>query len=643
MAVPSFRRRLKGEALADITRRGFLMLGAGSCAGLASCAARPAPEEPADEASEGQPTEDDAQQPEPAAPVVVEACLFSAPQTVDPALCPYGSGATVAAHLFAGLARWASVDGAPAIVPDVAESLPEPQDNGDGTVTLTYTIRDSARWSDGQFVNAQDFVFSWDRAARLAVGTERESLFRDVVGFSDLLAWAAEGAGEGADYDGARPSLAVAAVDEVTLAVTLARRGPHWDEALASPCLFPVREDVVRFDGWSTDPSMCISNGAFTLAGWEAGSVITLDANPYYHDAALVGPQTLELFLSEDVANRVSNFDNGTWQVVDVTSLGGTPALVRDHPRTLVTSRVAATYAACWDVNREVLPASPEMGEEDYQRAQAALRRAVCASVDRDRLADEVLMAGQAPARSLVPWCVRDAADDYNVGAPHVDEVEGLPDDPHEAAAARIDRGRADIAALVAPEGEGADAPALSVSIARGPAELAIGADEFLLDALVRLGFDAELVSSARDDQRAVVAAQPHDITCVDLRAPLLDPACFLEAFTSTSDANCCGLGTGRHASAAIYDLDLGDLGLDVHVEGGTWSETYDLVVGMALDAGDSGLRVALLRRAEALLVQTGAVCPLFLCADALLLGAGCDAVLTSPMGTTYLHGVALP
>lgn len=65
-------------------------------------------------------------------------CLASEPDTIDPALNSSVDGATMVAHLFQGLAKWAQdSEGHLKIVADAATELPEGKVNDDGTVTYT--------------------------------------------------------------------------------------------------------------------------------------------------------------------------------------------------------------------------------------------------------------------------------------------------------------------------------------------------------------------------------------------------------------------------------------------------------------------------------------------------------------------------
>ena len=78
---------------------------------------------------------------------VINVCLASEPDTIDPALNSAVDGATMLAHLFSGLAKWSQdADGNLQIVADAATELPEgvemvmPGDNVTMTVQLIAPI-----------------------------------------------------------------------------------------------------------------------------------------------------------------------------------------------------------------------------------------------------------------------------------------------------------------------------------------------------------------------------------------------------------------------------------------------------------------------------------------------------------------------
>lgn len=133
-------------------------------------------------------------------------CIASEPDTLDPALNSAVDGATMVAHLFAGLSTWAQTDdGKLEILPDCAVELPDPVVNDDGTVTYTYTLVDGLKWSDGKDLTAKDFEFAWKRAASSELGADYGYMFEVIKGYTT---------------DGSDPkaeNLAVTAVDNKTL------------------------------------------------------------------------------------------------------------------------------------------------------------------------------------------------------------------------------------------------------------------------------------------------------------------------------------------------------------------------------------------------------------------------------------------
>ena len=178
-------------------------------------------------------------------------CLASEPLTIDPALNSAVDGATMLAHLFAGLAKWSEDEnGNLIIVADAAEELTEGVVNADGTVTYTYTLRDGLTWSDGQAVTASDFVFAWNRAASPALAGDYNYMFDVVKGYAEM--WESKDSGEVdkegnpiPEYINPDAKLAVEATDDKTLVVTLNNEVTYWNELLAFPTYYPVREDVV--------------------------------------------------------------------------------------------------------------------------------------------------------------------------------------------------------------------------------------------------------------------------------------------------------------------------------------------------------------------------------------------------------------
>ena len=267
---------------------------------------------------------------------LLNVCIGSEPDTIDPALNSAVDGATLVSHLFAGLAKWDQDDnGNLVIVPDCAAELPEGVANDDGTVTYTYTLKDGLKWSDGQPLTAKDFEFAWKRAA--------------VEGFGDYYYMFEV-------IKGAPNDLAVEAIDDKTLTVTLNNAVAYWNELLAFPTYFPVREDVVANENWATDPSTYVCNGAYTISSWEHSSNIVMTKNENYHDAANVSMKQIKYFLSDDSNNMLVNFKNGSWQLIDDVPTNEIASLKTEYPEEFVIAGQIGTYYVCWNINEDLLP-----------------------------------------------------------------------------------------------------------------------------------------------------------------------------------------------------------------------------------------------------------------------------------------------
>ena len=266
----------------------------------------------------------------------ISVCIASEPDVLDPALNSAVDGATLDSHLFAGLAKWDQDEtGKLVITADCATELPEGVVNEDGTVTYTYTLRDGLKWSDGQPVTAKDFEFAWKRAASEELGADYGYMLECIKGYPN--------------------DLAVEATDDKTLVVTLNNAIAYWNELLAFPSYFPVREDVVANEGWCTDASTFVSNGAYKMTGWDHNSVITLTKNENYWDAENVTMKEIKFYLSDDANNMLTNFKNGDWLLIDDVPTNEIATLKTEYPTEFKVAGQIGTYYVCWNINEDLL------------------------------------------------------------------------------------------------------------------------------------------------------------------------------------------------------------------------------------------------------------------------------------------------
>lgn len=185
----------------------------------------------------------------------------------DPANSISADSKSVINNTLEGLMRNTGEGAAPAM----AQQMPEEKVNEDGTVTLTYTLRE-ATWSDGQPVTAGDFAFAWKRCADPENQMSNAYLMSVLANYDDIAAGLAD-----------IEELDVKAVDDTTLEVTLKQPTAYFNELLCLPAFMPLREDVAGTDSsWSKDPQRAVANGPFVFAGYTEGKELILKKNDNY-------------------------------------------------------------------------------------------------------------------------------------------------------------------------------------------------------------------------------------------------------------------------------------------------------------------------------------------------------------------------
>ena len=526
-------------------------------------------------------------------------------------------------------AKWSQdADGNLVIAPDAAEELVEGVENEDGTVTYTYTLRDGLVWSDGQPVTAGDFEFAWQRAASQELAADYGYMFEVVDGYDDV--WADEPAEDA--------KLNVKAIDDKTLEVTTASAIPYWNELLAFPTYFPVREDVVADEAWATDPSTYVCNGMYTLAGWDHNSLITLQKNPNHPDADSVTMDTIEFYLSDDANNMLTNFKNGDWDFIDDVPTNEIAALKADYPDEFKVEGQIGTYYVCWNINENILPEGSTLTGVDAENAKAEIRNAIALLFDRNYIVNDVAQGGQVPASSFVAMGMTepDGSEFYKnaghndgyIGYYKVDE-DSLEENFNAAVEVLKKYYTFDEAT-----GKFTDFPTMTYLYNTSDAHKAIG--EYLQSALDAVGITMNMENQEWATFLNTRKAGDYSIARNGWVADYNDPICFLDMWTTASGNNDVQFGKGDHADVKNYSIDLTPFGLDTKVENGTWAETYDVLISAIKSCTDPETRFAMMHVAEDMLMETGCICPIYYYTDLFMISDSVNGFFSNPLGYKY-------
>ena len=562
-------------------------------------------------------------------------CLSSEPDTLDPALNSAVDGATMCAHLFAGLAKWTQdAEGKLVIEADLVTELVEGVTNEDGTVTYTYTLKDGLKWSDGKDLTAADFVFAWNRAASPALSADYNYMFDVVKGYAEM--WETNDAGEVVNPDA---KLAVEATDAKTLVVTLNNAVAYWNELLAFPTYFPTREDVVANENWATDPATYVCNGAYTITAWEHDSVITLTKNENYVNAAAVTMPEIKCYLSDDANNMLTNFKNGDWQLIDDVPTNEIAALKADYANEFVIAGQIGTYYVSWNINEEILPEGNTLTGAEAEAAKSEIRNAISLLFDRNYIVESVSQGGQVPASAFVAMGMTnpDGTEFYKTANSTEDAFDGYYDVSKDALeanfAAAMDTLKKYYAFDEATQ-KFTNFPKLTYLYNTSEGHKAIG--EYLAAALDAVGITmvlenqewATFLNTRKDGQFSIARN--------GWVADYSDPICFLDMWTTVSGNNDIQYGKGAHADLAIYDLDLTAYGYDVKVEDGTWAQTYDVLIATIKSCTDNVKRYELMHLAEDILMSTGCIAPIYFYTDLYMIDESVEGFFSNPLGYKY-------
>ncbi|MBR4542610.1 MAG: peptide ABC transporter substrate-binding protein [Lachnospiraceae bacterium] len=562
----------------------------------------------------------------------ISVCIGSEPDTIDPALNSAVDGATLLVHLYSGLSKWEMNDsGVLEIVPDAAVELPEGVKNADGTITYTYTLRDGLKWSDGQDLKASDFVYAWNRAASAELAADYGYMFEVVDGYNEVADVNEDGTPANPDA-----KLNVQAPDDKTIVVTLYNPVSYWNELLAFPTYFPVREDVVSNEAWATDPSTYVCNGPYKMASWEHNSLITLEKNDSFVDADQITMNTINFYLSDDQNNMLTNFKNGDWQLIDDIPTNEIASVKAEFNDQFVIAGQLGTYYVCWNVNEDILPAGSPYADDE--NAKAEIRRAVGLLFDRNYIVNDVAQGGELPASSFVSMGLTDADGSQfykNVGVSS--DFDGYY---NVSADAYTDNFNEAVEILKKyytydeTSGKFTDFPVLTYIYNTSEGHKAIG--EYLQNAMAGVGITMNLENQEWATFLNTRKDGAYSIARNGWLADYNDPICFLDMWTTESGNNDVQFGRGAHADAAVYSIDLTPYGFDTKVENGTWAETYDVLISAIKSCTDDTNRYKMMHEAEDMIMSTGCICPLYFYTDPYMISDKVDGFFSNPLGYKY-------
>lgn len=296
------------------------------------------------------------------------------PETLDPQRAEGVSAGNILRDLYEGLTAIAA-DGRP--VPAAARGWTISADG----LRYTFRLRESAHWSNGDALTADDFVAGLRRSVAPATGSAFAQLLRPIRRAVDVL-------------DGRMPpeALGVRALDANTLQIELEAPTPQLLGLLSHQSTFPIHGPSLREvgDGFARAGRL-VGNGAYRLQDWVVQSHVHLARNPYYWNAADTAIDAVRYVATEDIHSEFKRYRAGELDVTYEIPPAQADPIRRDYAGQLHLAPYLGVYFYGLNLTRAPFRDNPQ------------LRQALSMAIDRDVIAAKVLNGLALPAYGWIP------------------------------------------------------------------------------------------------------------------------------------------------------------------------------------------------------------------------------------------------
>lgn len=264
------------------------------------------------------------------------------------------------------------------VVPGIATEHKVSEDG----LTWTFTLREDAKWSNGDPVTAHDFVYSWQRALNPDTGSEYGPY---------MMGGVIKNATAVNNGDVPVEDLGVKAVDDYTFEVVLENPVPYFESLTTFATYYPLNQKFVEEQGdkYATSTDTLLFNGPYTLDNWEStSSSWELNKNPDYWDAETVKLEKMTYEVVKDPQTAVDLYESG-----EIDRAGLSSDLVdkySTHDDYRVVPETSLFYLKLNQTGSDAL-------------ANVNIRKAISKAFDKEALVNEILNNGSLVSNGFVP------------------------------------------------------------------------------------------------------------------------------------------------------------------------------------------------------------------------------------------------
>lgn len=260
------------------------------------------------------------------------------------------------------------------IEPGIAKSYTESKDGK----TYTFHLRKNAKWSNGDPVTAQDFVYSWRRTLNPKTSSQYGYLFSGIKNADKIQ-----------NNKAPVSSLGIKANGRYKLTVTLESKLPFFKLLMGFPVFFPQDAKAVQKYGsrYGTAANKQVYNGPFTLTKWTGSNLSwTLKKNPNYWDHQHVKLDDVKYSVVKDPSTGLNLYNQ---KKLDMNGLSNDQAKQYRHNQNLVTRKQSSSYYIAFNQKKKV-----------FQNLK--IRQAISMAINRPMLVNKVVGGGAIQNNSFV-------------------------------------------------------------------------------------------------------------------------------------------------------------------------------------------------------------------------------------------------
>ncbi|PGY16895.1 peptide ABC transporter substrate-binding protein [Bacillus cereus] len=282
-----------------------------------------------------------------------------------------GTSAHVMQNIFEGLYVLDDQDNP---TPAIAKSFERSEDGK----KYTFDLRKNAKWSNGDSVTANDFIFAWRKAVSAETASQYAYMLFYIKNAKEI-------------NRGTMPldELGVKVINDYKLEVELEQPIPYFLQLLALPIYLPQHESFLKEQGgnYGLEPNNLIYNGPFVLETWKHEQEFQLKKNDTYWDEKKVKLDEINFQIVKDTMTVVNLYEAG------------------DLDRVPINSQFVDKYKGNKELHMSSDPgiAMLRFNEKNKALANKKVRQSISLALNKDDFVAHFINNGAKPASGLVP------------------------------------------------------------------------------------------------------------------------------------------------------------------------------------------------------------------------------------------------